>query len=317
MKKIIIGIHGLKNKPPREILEDWWKKSILEGFRNHNLPELDFQFELVYWADLNYKKPLDPQVTDKNDSLFLEHPYVPAAEIEELHEEHNLKRSVLDKIETGLDKLFLHEKGIGGLEAITDLAIRRKFIDLDIYYHGKCRVNEQQIAKNAFRNRLAEVLKKHKRKNILLIAHSMGSIISYDVLTQVIPAIKIDTIISSGSPLGLPIIIKKILTEQRQKVDENSKPSTPKNIRKAWYNFSDLNDKVALNYNLADDYSANTHGIIPQDVIVDNNYKYNGQKNPHKVYGYLRSYQMAEVIYSFLRRKENFFSRIVQKAGLK
>ena len=316
MKKIIIGIHGLKNKPPREILENWWKRSIIEGFRNHDLPELDFHFELVYWADLNYEKPLDPDVTDKNDSLFLEHPYVPATEIKVSHENHNFKRQILDKVETGLDKLFLHEKGIGGLEAIVDLTIRRKFIDLDIYYHGKCRVNEQLIAKDAFRNRLTEVLKKHKRKKILLIAHSMGSIVSYDALTQVIPGIKIDTIITSGSPLGLPIIIKKILIEQHQNIEKNSKPSTPQNIKKAWCNFSDLNDKVALNYNLADDYSANTRGVIPQDIIVDNNYKYNGQKNPHKVYGYLRSSQMAEVIYNFLRRKENFFSRIIQKAKL-
>ena len=248
--------------------------------------------------------------------MFLEHPYVPATDIEESHEEHNLRRKVLDKVETGLDKLFLHEKGIGGLEAIADLTIRRKFIDLDIYYHGKCRVNEQQIAKNAFRNRLAKVLKKHIRKKILLITHSMGSIIAYDALTQEIPGIKIDTLITSGSPLGLPIIIKKILIEQHQNIEKNSKPSTPQNIKKAWYNFSDLNDKVTMNYNLADDYSANTRGVMPQDIIVDNNYKYNGQKNPHKVYGYLRSSQMAEVIYNFLRRKENFFSRIIQKTGL-
>jgi hypothetical protein len=315
MKKIIIGIHGLKNKPPKELLEKWWNLSIKEGLINIGCPDTDFDFELVYWADLNYEKPLDSQVIDKNDSLFLECPYVLATEIEKSHEDHNFRRKVLDKVETGLDKLFLHEKSIGGLEAIVDLAIRRKFIDLDIYYHGKCRVNEQKIAKNAFRNRLVDVLKKHKRKNILLITHSMGSIIAYDALTQDIPGIKIDTFITAGSPLGLPIIIKKILIEQHNKIDKNSKPSTPQNIRKAWFNFSDLNDKVTMNYDLADDYSANTRGIMPQDIIIDNNYEYNGQKNPHKIYGYLRSSQMAKVIYHFLKRKENFFSSIFQKVG--
>ena len=263
MKKIIIGIHGLKNKPPREILEGWWKKSILEGFKNNDLPEIGFQFELVYWADLNYEKPLDPKVTDKNDPLHLEHPYAPATENKKFHEDRNFKRKVLDKVETSLDKLFLHEKGIGGLETIVDLAIRNKFIDLDIYYHGKCRVNKQQIAKIEFRNRLVKILKKHRRKKIMLVTHSMGSIIAYDALTQEIPNIKIDTLITSGSPLGLPIILKKILIEQHQKITKNSKPFTPQNIKKAWYNFSDLNDKITLNYNLADDYSANTRRIIP------------------------------------------------------
>ena len=33
MAKVIIGIHGLGNKPPKDILEKWWKLSIEEGFK--------------------------------------------------------------------------------------------------------------------------------------------------------------------------------------------------------------------------------------------------------------------------------------------
>ena len=33
MPDIIIGIHGLANKPNKKTLEDWWKKSILEGLK--------------------------------------------------------------------------------------------------------------------------------------------------------------------------------------------------------------------------------------------------------------------------------------------
>ncbi len=31
MTKVIIGIHGLANKPMRETLADWWEKAIREG----------------------------------------------------------------------------------------------------------------------------------------------------------------------------------------------------------------------------------------------------------------------------------------------
>ena len=31
MKKIIIGVHGLGNKPPADVLEKWWAASIQEG----------------------------------------------------------------------------------------------------------------------------------------------------------------------------------------------------------------------------------------------------------------------------------------------
>ena len=30
-KKVIIGIHGLANKPEKKYLEPWWKSAILEG----------------------------------------------------------------------------------------------------------------------------------------------------------------------------------------------------------------------------------------------------------------------------------------------
>jgi hypothetical protein len=48
MSKIIIGIHGLGNKPPKTILTEWWGKSILEGLKKYNFHIPDFEFELVY-----------------------------------------------------------------------------------------------------------------------------------------------------------------------------------------------------------------------------------------------------------------------------
>ncbi len=30
MPKVIVGIHGLANKPKKDILTDWWEKSIKE-----------------------------------------------------------------------------------------------------------------------------------------------------------------------------------------------------------------------------------------------------------------------------------------------
>jgi hypothetical protein len=140
----------------------------------------------------------------------------------------------------------------------------------------------------------------------------MGTIISYDTLLHVVPQIKIDTFITLGSPLGLPIITKKILMELGWQITPHSKPPVPNNIKKCWLNFSDLNDKIAANYNLADDYKPNRHKILPTDFIVHNNYVYHGQKNPHKVYGYLRTPQMAEAMYNFLKRK-SFFSEFLKR----
>ncbi|MDP8268597.1 MAG: alpha/beta hydrolase [Candidatus Tenebribacter davisii] len=314
MKNVIIGIHGLKNKPPKDLLEKWWKKAILDGLDAIGYSITDIEFELVYWADLEYSKPLDPQVTDPKNPLFLEHPYVPINKSGIPEKESKIKRKIIDKIDKGFDKLFLHDKGIGGIEKIVDATIKRMFQDLDTYYHGFCKIDKTQNANYAFKQRLINVLKKHGHNRIMLIGHSMGSIIAYDTLMQNFPKLKVDTLVTIGSPLGFPLIIKKILSDQHKEITLRSHPQTPDNIISAWYNFSDLDDKITLDYQLADDYSANNFNIKPVDILINNTYEYNGQKNPHKVYGYLQKERVAKVIVEFLSKSTSLFARLFKRS---
>ena len=76
--------------------------------------------------------------------------------------------------------------------------------------------------------------------------------------------------------------------------------TTPENIRQSWFNFSDLNDRVALDYKLCNDFKQNSHGLGPKDTIVQNDYENHGKKDHHKSYGYLRTPEVAEVIDGFL-----------------
>nr|NIR53121.1 hypothetical protein [candidate division KSB1 bacterium]NIR73245.1 hypothetical protein [candidate division KSB1 bacterium]NIS28359.1 hypothetical protein [candidate division KSB1 bacterium]NIT75003.1 hypothetical protein [candidate division KSB1 bacterium]NIU29092.1 hypothetical protein [candidate division KSB1 bacterium] len=146
--------------------------------------------------------------------------------------------------------------------------------------------------------------------------HSMGSIIAYDVLTDVASDVNIHTFMTLGSPLGSPAVMKKMLAEQyaEQTNDSESekKLATPENIKKNWLNLSDLNDNVALNYDLADDFEPNSHGVGPKDVIVNNDYEYEGKKNPHKSYGYLRTPEVAEVIHEFLAEERPSLADILR-----
>jgi len=51
-----VGIHGLANKPPKDDLTEYWRKSIAEGLRkNCAIKKPIFDFRMVYWADLLYK----------------------------------------------------------------------------------------------------------------------------------------------------------------------------------------------------------------------------------------------------------------------
>ncbi|HEX9973619.1 MAG TPA: hypothetical protein VGD14_16220 [bacterium] len=306
MFKIIIGIHGLGNKPPQKILKKWWKRSIFEGLAAIGQPRFFFKFELVYWANLLYPQPLSQKGTGKDDPDYLEEPYVPAKK-QAPRSPSKVRKKILDYLEKQFDRIFLKEDLSIHFASISDLIIRRFFKDLDVYYSQKSiHVGEKDyLVKDVIRDQLERVIKKHRKKDILLIGHSMGSIIAYDVLTNSLPEVAIDTFITIGSPLGLPVIMSKIASEQRKKLVKSVRLKTPENVTRNWYNCSDLNDKVSFNYSLADDYDQNSKQVHVIDKIVTNDYEINGHRNPHKIYGYLRTPEFSELIQEFLDRGKN------------
>jgi hypothetical protein len=315
-QKIIIGIHGVGNKPPKRILKSWWERAIQEGLQRIGRPDLKFRFELVYWAHLLYSQPQQLQIKNKSHPLYVEDPYVPGRLRSAKTAPSRLRKKLLDFAEKILDKIFLSEHRLLNVDVISDFIIRNKFRDLDLYYHDTNIEGRRSgfRARAMIRRALAHTLNQHKRDDILLIAHSMGSIVAYDVLIHEAPNVKIHSLVTLGSPLGLAAIIKKILIELKKDFRVEKKAPTPENIQRAWYNLSDLNDHIAMNYNLADDFAKNTRGVGPQDVIVNNDYEFEGVRNHHKSYGYLRTAEMAEIIYKFLtERPPSFFEALKQR----
>ena len=302
MAKIIIGIHGLRNKPPQKLLKKWWKRSIRDGLAYYyRFPIWLFRFDLAYWADVLHSHPLNPNEKNPKDLFYITGPYNPP-QIKRINKKRKIRKKVLDVLEKQMDKIFLNDDKSLNFEAITDIIIRHYFEDLNDYYTAYTidRDGKRKSVKEIIRSRLSFLLEKHHKKKICLIAHSMGSIIAYDVLTHCDPNIGIDTLITMGSPLGISVIMKKIIEEQ--KLTLKIPPlQTPENIHNHWYNFSDLEDKVALNYNLSDDYAPNSKGVRVIDMQVYNNYHIHDKRNPHKSYGYLRTKEIAAVLKNFLK----------------
>jgi len=191
--------------------------------------------------------------------------------------------------------------------SFTDLLIKHFFKDLNIYFTQNC-VEENKsdcTAKDVIREKLQEVFNKHKKKEIMLIAHSMGSIISYDVLLRNHNEYEIDTFISGGSPIAVPFIYGQIKHSIIGNPYSDSKLPTPDNIKKAWYNLYDPEDKLAQYSVLQDFFEPNKRNVFPTSKVIKNDYEDNGIENPHKIYGYLRSEINAELIDEFLNRGKN------------
>ena len=293
MSKLIIGIHGLGNKPSKEVLERWWKEAICEGLTNIGKKALNPKFKLVYWADILYEKPLDETTLDER--------YTTGVNKSEA-DQSAFRKKFLDLLEKGADKIFLNDDLSLNYSFLFDSYIHHNFRDLEIYYSDKIVESDKKkrTVKEIIRNRFADCLSDYKNDEIFLVGHSMGSIIAYDVLTFLLKDIKIDTLVTIGSPLGQPYVISKAASELNVHGVKVKKLKTPPGIQRNWYNFSDLEDKVAINYNLSDDYDKNSTGVNVKDIEVYNNYECNGERNPHKSFGYLRTPEFSKTLYEFL-----------------
>ena len=304
MKKILIAIHGLGNKPSQDLLSTWWLEAIHEGLRRIGKNRNKIPFEMVYWADVIYPNPMNPDIQDVNDPLYLDEPYNASAFIVK-ENKSTLKIKFFQYIEDQLDNLFLNDDLSINFSSVTNKVLHYYFSDLEKYYAKDCIAlnNPECSAKQEIRNRFYEVLRKYQGYDIFLICHSMGSIVAFDVLSQFANKLDINTFVTIGSPLGFPMIVNRIFNEQKMTNHHIQRMHVPDCIRHDWYNLSDPRDKVAIDHTLADDFAENRKGIKAIDMLVTNDYEWNGEKNPHKAYGYLRTIEMATIIDAFLTSK--------------
>lgn len=300
-QQVIIGIHGLGNKAPKFILEKWWKDAMIEGMNQAEFPKSLPRFEMVYWADILNDKPLDRWINDEDSPYYLNEPFRKAPQHTEI-EEHPIRRKVNGFISEKLNDIFLNADKTLNYSFITDGILKKHFPDLDAYYNDSC-PEERNLTgrvRDRIRDRLVQVINKYQNHEIMILAHSMGTIITYDVLNFLIPGIKIDTLITIGSPLGLPIVISKIADEQKVRLNGQPVLATPPGLSTNWYNLADIMDHVALNHTLSDDYISNGEGIHPIDILVNNTYEMNGVKNPHKSFGYLQAPELIKILNAFI-----------------
>lgn len=306
MSKVIIGIHGLANKPEQDVLADYWEKSIAEGLAHVGAPAMAFEFKMVYWANYLYRYPVHQDEAYRFDKLFNDEPYLRATELKVYDDgwRDRLRSRAGQTLGTGMDWF----KDQLGAARLADEVLGAKLKDLDYYYQEglvKSKDGIQQSAKAVLRRELSDALVENKAHEIMLIAHSMGTIIAYDVLRvlgNTGPRVPIKHLVTIGSPLGLPHVKLKIIEER----EAEGRPGaaelrTPTLVTESWVNYADKLDPVALDAHLGDDYGPNGEGIKVRDDMVSNDYAgLSNAPNHHKSYGYLRTPELSTQIKAFL-----------------
>jgi len=137
---------------------------------------------------------------------------------------------------------------------------------------------------------------------ILLIAHSMGSVIAFETLWQLSRfdryEVDIHTLLTMGSPLGQHYIQKRLKGH-----DAIGPVRYPANIRR-WINLAAVGDMTTIDPTLRDDFGAMLDYELLEcidDREVCNWFRLNGELNPHSEFGYLVNEVTARVVVDWWR----------------
>lgn len=177
--------------------------------------------------------------------------------------------------------------------------------ELEIHLHDLKRYarNADGVA-DEVRSKLAQVLSTAVADDrpVLLIAHSMGSVIAFDTLWEqrMNPDLSIDLLLTMGSPLGQKLIQRRLLGSKAKGIDRY--PTSIKN----WINLAAVGELTAIDTKLRNDYSDMIDNGFVADIDdreVRNYYHMHGALNVHAEYGYLINEVTASVVSRWWRRQ--------------
>lgn len=141
---------------------------------------------------------------------------------------------------------------------------------------------------------------------VLLLAHSMGSVIAYDSLWELShdgrDHARVDLLVTMGSPLGQRYMQKRLKGAQKSGYGRY-----PNNIRR-WKNLAAIGDLTSLDRELTNDFAEMLElGLIEslEDETLLTHYRLNGELNVHAEYGYLVHEKTARTVVDWWRALNN------------
>ena len=161
---------------------------------------------------------------------------------------------------------------------------------------------------NAIGDHTREMLKMPLRaaaesgRPILLIAHSMGSVIAYDAMWEMShdgrDEIEVSLLLTTGSPLGQNYLQRRIFGN-----DRSGEERYPTNISR-WINLAAAGDMTAIDPVLKNDFGEMVDLQLVEDIEdieSFNHYRLNGELNVHAEYGYLVNKVTAGIVADWWR----------------
>lgn len=312
MKKHLFLVHGRSFKPDKAKLEPLWFDALKHGIGRDSSADVLDKFNstektFVYFGNFSndflrqsgrkYDEAedfKDRQATFENLKIYEKEDFLDEKGkkiYSGLEGKTSLKEAAADVFATPLDFLGLSERLIGRIAP-----------DIKEYWNA-----DSEFGKN-LRSTLTAPLSTALRndEDVLLMGHSLGSMLSYDVLWkfshygeyQDIASKKVSMMITLGSPLGNETVKKNLK-------GANAGPSRryPTNIRE-WINIAAEDDYISHDQTLKNDYRKMERWRLVGSITDHRIYNLairDGDSNPHHGVGYLVHPTVSNIVSAWLQ----------------
>lgn len=288
----ILYIPGKNPKPPPPEHRRRLLRALLRGVEQadpaaaRDIESKAEAFSLIAWNPLYYQSYKSPDTDPPWIDALLQRT---GPSETDLQEAQSFRRRIAWLLYTAADLFqFL-------IPLVPDPAVKNTIQETARYFGNQGGIGEQvrELLKAPLRQLFAE------GKRILIISHSMGSVIAYDSLWDMTHIEKnpecVDLLLTLGSPLGMRFTQQRLRGAQEKGTDRY-----PHDIRR-WINIASQGDLTALDPTLHDDFRAMVElGLIESIVDIHENvfnyFRNERGLNVHRSYGYLVNPRLGRVI---------------------
>lgn len=332
MNQRIILIHGRSTKPAKKKHANLLRRALLQGLNRADPQKAQkveqgvIPVDYVYYGDINNQilaeastKTAD-ELTDV-DPASNNSPCLPdtgyAEAIDSLTRFKRFDRPDYLKVKRENDSKSWRDNiaRLGSiLSAITTATLLNeiviKFATADLGAYLMRRTVGSQV-----RERLHTPLKDAliNGDDVCLVAHSMGAMVSYDVLWKFSrmseykdvqnAANPVSLWLTLGSPLG-EAGVKANLYDANERTHRDETDKYPKDIIEMWQNVAAYDDFISHDPTMRDDFRAMMKFRLLKNIKdhrIHNCWAFEGEANPHKFYGYLVNPKTAGLIADWIK----------------
>ncbi len=288
-RPFILYVPGLMPKPPADVHERALSDSLRAGLRQigAGTEPADDGFALYAWTYGFYGQHRDFDLDRAAVDRLVANPVASEDDIRESSTHTRQLHRTLFRIGNALPFLIPH--------FATDRQ-RLHVRDLNHYAH------DRDGSATAIREGLKAMIRDAGQQPILLIGHSMGSVICWDTLWEMAfddgaPA-TVSLFVTMGSPLGQRYVQSRLLSHRRREIR-----GFPPGLER-WINLAATGDMTSLDQRLGNDFACRfpDADVSIEDHLLVNAFRLDGVINPHAEYGYLANPVTARFVSDWWQR---------------